>query len=64
MPTITRADIQAAIETITGAPTCGIVHDATPGIVEAIDELINGKPVVEQRVVKATETREANTATA
>ena len=64
MPTITRSDIQAAIDSVTGAPTCGIVHDATPGIVEAIDELINGKPVVEQRVIKAAETREANTATA
>jgi hypothetical protein len=61
---VSAADIRAAIDGVTGAPTCGVVHDATPAIVKAIDELINGKPVVEQRVIKATETRKADTATA
>ena len=64
MTDITRADILGAINSVTGAPSCGIVADATPAIVDAIDELINGKPVVEQRVIKATETRKADTATA
>jgi hypothetical protein len=63
MPDITRADIEGAINAITGAPTYGIVADVTPALVDAIDELVNGKPVVEQRVVKATETRKGDTAT-
>jgi hypothetical protein len=62
MANITRADILGAINTVTGAPSCGIVADATPALVDAIDELINGKPVVEQRVVKPAETRKADTA--
>ena len=63
MAEITRADIQAAIDGVTGAPTFGLVSDVTPSIVNAIDELVNGKPVVEQRVIKATETRKADTET-
>ena len=62
MANITRADILGAINTVTGAPSCGIVADATPALVDAIDQLINGKPVVEQRVVKPAETRKADTA--
>ena len=62
MANITRADILGAINTVTGAPSCGIVADATPALVDAIDELINGKPVVEQRVVKPAETRKADAA--
>lgn len=61
MADITRADILGAINSVTGAPSCGIVADATPALVDAIDQLINGKPV-EQRVVKPAETRKANTA--
>lgn len=64
MADITQADIKAAIESVTGAPSTGIVCDVTPAIVEAIDELINGKPVVEQRVITPVETRKADTATA
>lgn len=64
MTDITRADIANAINSVTGNPTSGIVADVTPALVEAIDELINGKPVVEQRVVKPAETRKADTATA
>jgi len=56
MADITRADIQAAIDNITGAPSSGIVHDVTPGIVDAIARLIEGD--VEQRVIKPTETRQ------
>jgi hypothetical protein len=59
---ISAADIRAAIDGVTGAPTSGVVCDVTPAIVNAIDELINGKPVVEQRVIKATETRKAESA--
>lgn len=61
---VSVGDIRAAIDAVTGAPSCGIVADVTPALVKAIDELINGKPVVEQRVIKATETRKADTATA
>lgn len=59
MAEITQADIRAAIEAVTGAPTSGVVAEAMPGIVRAIDELVNGKPVTEQRVVKPAETRKA-----
>jgi hypothetical protein len=57
MANITRADIQAAIDNITGAPSSGIVHDVTPGIVDAITRLIEGDSEVEQRVIRPTETR-------
>jgi len=63
MADITKADIANAINSVTGAPSCGIVADVTPALVDAIDELLNGKPVVEQRVIKATETRKADTET-
>ena len=56
MADISKSDIRAAIDGVTGAPSCGVVADVTPAIVNAIDELINGKPV-EQRVVKPAETR-------
>lgn len=59
MADISKSDIRAAIDGVTGAPSCGIVADVTPAIVQAIDELINGKPVAEQRVVKPAETRKA-----
>ena len=62
MGTITKGDIQAAIDGVTGAPSSGVVCDVTPAIVKAIDELINGKPVAEQRVVKPAETRKAESA--
>lgn len=64
MADITKVDIANAINAVTGAPSCGVVADVTPALVDAIDELLNGKPVVEQRVIKATETRKADTATA
>ena len=63
MADITRADIEGAINGVTGAPSSGIVADVTPALVQALDELINGKPVVEQRVIKSPETRKADTAT-
>ena len=54
---ISRAQIEGAIHGVTGAPSSGIVADITPGIVDAIEELINPKPAKETRVVKASETR-------
>jgi hypothetical protein len=60
MADITRADIQAAIDGITGAPSVGIVHDVTPGIVDAIARLVAGDSEVEQRVIKPTETRKVD----
>lgn len=58
---VTPADIRAAIEKVTGAPTSGVVSEVTPGIVAAIDALINGATEApEQRVIKATETRKTD----
>lgn len=61
---ITPADIRGAIEQVTGAPTSGVVAEVTPGLIAAIDHLINGAPAAatEQRVVKAPETRKSATA--
>ena len=56
MADITRADIEGAINNVTGAPTCGIVHDATPAIVDAI-RVMQGDTKIENRVVKPAETR-------
>ena len=60
MADITRADIQAAIDGVTGAPSVGVVHDVTPGIVDAIARLLVGDSEVEQRVIKPTETRKVD----
>jgi hypothetical protein len=61
MADITRADIQAAIDGVTGAPTFGIVSDVTPSIVDAITRLVQGDVEIEQRVIKPTETRKVVT---
>ena len=63
MADITRADIQAAIDNITGAPSSGIVQDVTPGIVDAIARLVAGDSEVEQRIIKPAETRKADATT-
>ena len=55
--TVTKADILAAINSVTGDPTTGLVRDITPGIVDAIDALVNPKAAKETRVVVAEETR-------
>ena len=57
MAEITRADIAKAINEVTGDPDTGVVKDLTPGLVDAIDKLINPKLEQEQRVIKASETR-------
>jgi hypothetical protein len=57
MADITRADIQSAIDGVTGAPTCGIVSDVTQSIVDAIARLVQGDSEIEQRVIKPAETR-------
>ena len=60
---ITHADIRAAIDAVTGAPSSGVVAEVTPGLVADIDALINGAPAApEQRVIKATETRKTDAA--
>lgn len=64
MADITRADITNAINSVTGDPTSGIVKDITPGLVDAIDKLINPKVEQEQRVIKPTEVRKNDNATA
>ena len=60
MADITRADIQAAIDNITGAPSSGVVHDVTPGIVDAITRLVQGSDEIEQRIIKPAETRKVD----
>jgi hypothetical protein len=57
MADITRADILSAINSVTGDPSTGVVHDVTPAIVEAIARLMQGDSEIEQRVVKPAETR-------
>jgi hypothetical protein len=59
--TYSRADIEGAIKGATGDPASGAIHDWTPAIAQAIDELINGKPATENRIIKAKETRKADT---
>lgn len=54
---VTKADILAAVKSVTGDPDTGIVRDITPGIVDAIDALVNPKAAKETRVVAPQETR-------
>jgi hypothetical protein len=55
---ITREQIVGAIDSVTGAPSVGIVHDITPGIVDAIMELLAPPaPAKDKRVVEVEETR-------
>lgn len=56
-----RAEIQAVIDSVTGAPVTGLVADIVPGIVDALDAALN-PPAVEEasretRVIEADETR-------
>jgi len=54
---VTKADILAAVKSVTGDPDTGIVRDITPGIVDAIDALVN-PPATEAASYKpAKETR-------
>lgn len=59
--TYTRADIEGAIKGATGNPASGTIHDWTPAIAEAIDHMINGTPATDNRIIKAKETRKADT---
>lgn len=56
-----RAQIQAIIESVTGAPVTGLIADVTPGIVDALDAALNPPETDEAkrstRVVEAAETR-------
>jgi hypothetical protein len=60
MADITRADIQAAIDNVTGAPSSGVVHDVTPALVDAIARLVEGDTKIDNRVVKPAETRKVS----
>lgn len=60
MADITRADIEAAINSVTGDPSSGVVHDVTPAIVNAIAKLIEGDTKIDNRVVKPAETRKVS----
>lgn len=56
-----RAEIQAVIDSVTGAPVTGLVADMVPGIVDALDAALNPPATDEAkrstRVVEAAETR-------
>ena len=54
---ITREQILAAINSVTGDPSSGIVHDLQPAIADAIDALVNPPAVKSTRVVGVSETR-------
>ncbi len=54
---LTRDEIAEAIYSVTGNPSVGVVHDITPGIVDALDARLNPKPKIERAVVKPAETR-------
>lgn len=54
---VTRDDIERAILGVTGAPDTGLLHDATPALVDAIDELLNPKPTEAAAYKPAKETR-------
>jgi len=56
----TRDEITATILGVTGAPDTGLLHDATPAIVDAIDALVNppaSKPTEAAAYRPAKETR-------
>ena len=56
--TITREQIEAAVNSVTGDPSTGVVHDIQPAIVDAIDALVNPAPEKKsKRVIEADETR-------
>jgi hypothetical protein len=62
MPAVTKEDIQNAIDNVTGAPSSGLICDITPGIVDAVNRLVNGDDSAKQtRVVQAAETRKVDT---
>lgn len=58
---MTRAEIQAVIDSVTGAPVTGLIADIVPGIVDALDATMNPPAVADEqretRVIEADETR-------
>jgi hypothetical protein len=64
-----KAAIASAMSKVVGDPSSGMLHDAIPGMAEAVYELLSGNKAdskgqastapgkAEQRVVKADETR-------
>jgi hypothetical protein len=57
MADITREQIRAAIDSVTGDPSVGVVHDLTPAIVDAIMDVVAPAPAKSKRVIEASETR-------
>lgn len=55
--TVTREDILGAINSVTGDPSSGIVHDIQPALVDAIMAVVAPAPAKEKRVVEVEETR-------
>lgn len=58
---MTREQIQAIIDSVTGAPVTGLIADMVPGIVDALDAALNPARTDEgsrqTRVIEADETR-------
>lgn len=38
---ITRSDIEAAVNSVTGNPSVGVIHDIQPAIIDAIEALVS-----------------------
>jgi hypothetical protein len=55
---ITREDILGAINSVTGDPSSGIVHDIQPALVDAIMNVVAPPaPAKDKRVIEVDETR-------
>lgn len=54
---ITREQILGAINSVTGNPSSGIVHDIQPAIVDAIMDVVAPTPAKEKRVIEAEDKR-------
>ena len=62
MPAVSKEDIENAINSVTGAPSSGLICEITPAIVDAVNRLVNGDDSAKQtRVVQAAETRKVDT---
>ena len=59
MADITREQIEGAVNSVTGNPSSGIIHDLQPAIVDAVMALVAPTPAATKtkRVIEVDETR-------
>jgi hypothetical protein len=57
MAEFTREQIEAAVNSVTGDPSVGVVHDIQSAIIDAVMDVVAPAPARTTRVVKAAETR-------